>query len=74
MLYACSNFYMPEHRCCVKSSVGNFFARIDRDAYGFGVALSVIFLELPDRVSLYHAGPNYNLQLLLLLQRRMESF
>ena len=74
MLYACSNFHTLEHRCCVKSSVGNFFARIDRDAYGFGVALSVIFLELPDGVALYQAGPNYNLQLLMLQQRRMEGF
>ena len=65
---------MSEHRCCIESSVGNFFAQIDGDAYSFGVALSVTLLELPDRVALFQAGPNYNLQLLLLQQRRMKGF
>ena len=73
-LYSCSNFHMSEHRCCIESSVGNFFARIDGDAYSFRVALSATLLELPDRVALYQAGPNYNSQLLLLQQRRMEGF
>ena len=74
MLYACSNFHMSEHRCCIEGSVSNFSAWIDRDSYGFRVALSIICLELPDRVAFYHAGPNYDLQLFLLQQCRMEGF
>ena len=39
----------------------------------FWVALSITFLELPDRVAFYHAGPNYNLQLPLLHHCRVEG-
>ena len=66
------NNYMSKHRCCIERSVGYFFAWIDGDSNSLGVSLSVTLLELPDRVSLFHTGPYYNLQFVLLQQRGME--
>ena len=61
MLNAHCHFYVPEHGCSIEGSVSNFSARVGRDAYSLGVAFSTVSLELPDGVSIYHAGTYYDL-------------
>ena len=56
MLNAHCHFYAPEHGCCIEGSVSNFSARVGGDAYSLGVAFSTVCLELPDGVSIHHAG------------------
>ena len=63
MLNASCHFYVPERGCSIKCSVSNFPSRVGRDTNSFGVAFLAVVLELPDGMSIHHAGTNYNLEL-----------
>ena len=56
----------------MEGSVSNFPTRVGRDTYSFGVAFLSVFLELPDGMSVDHAGTNYNLWLQPLQEHRAE--
>ena len=73
MLNADCHFCVPEHGCSIEGSVSNFFARVGRDAYSLGVAFSTVSLELPDGVSIYHAGTYYDLQFRPLQEHRLAE-